>query len=226
MLRVAFLTLLASFLLASCESEEAPITYLSLGDSLAVGVGSSNPTELGYAPRYAEILESETGREVNLVQLGVSGETSESFIEGQLARAEEVLREDPDAAVTVSLGANDLLGVRDETDSGRARAVERYGENLDLILASLDSASEGRASVSVFTLYNPLPGTYTDEWTTRLNAEVSEVSERNGASVADGYAAFRGNENEYINLPDDFHPTDAGYRALAEAIRPDLPSRG
>jgi acyl-CoA thioesterase I len=220
MLRTFFLALATSFLLASCASEESPVTYLSLGDSLAVGVGSSNPTELGYAPRYERILEAETGREVNLIQLGVSGETSETFIETQLARAEEVLRENPDSVVTLSLGANDLLGVRDESDAGRADAVAEYGANLDRILASLEEASDGRADITVLTLYNPLPGTFTDEWTTRLNDETRAAAERNDASVADGYEAFRGNEEEYINLPDDFHPTDSGYEALAETIRP------
>lgn len=226
MLRPILLALGISFLLASCASEEPPLTYLSLGDSLAVGVGSSNPTELGYAPRYEHILERETGRDVSLVQLGVSGETSESFIGSQLARAEEVLRENPEAVVTISLGANDLLGARDESEAGRQRAIERYGANLDRILASLNAASEGRANVSVLTMYNPVPGSFTDEWTTRLNEEIVNIAEQNGASVADGYEAFRGNENEYINLPGDFHPTDSGYEALARSIRPNLPARG
>lgn len=214
-----------SLLLASCASEEPPLTYLSLGDSLAVGVGSSNPTELGYAPRYERILENETGREVNLVQLGVSGETSESFIERQLVRAEKELRESPGAVVTISLGANDLLGARGDTDAGRSEAVAEYGANLDRILSSLDAASEGRASVTVLTLYNPVPGSFTDEWTTRLNEETKSIAEQNGASVADGYEAFRGREDEYINLPRDFHPTDSGYEALAGAIQTSGPEQ-
>ncbi len=214
-----------SLLFASCASEDRPLTYLSLGDSLAVGVGSSNPTELGFAPRYERILEDETGREVNLVQLGVSGETSESFIESQLARAEEELRENPNSVVTISLGANDLLGVRNETDAGRSEAVAEYGANLNRILSSLDSASEGRAGITVLTLYNPVPGSFTDVWTTRLNEETMRAAERNGASVAEGYEAFRGNEGEYINLPGDFHPTDSGYEALASAIRASGPEQ-
>ncbi len=201
------------------------MTYLSLGDSLAVGVGSSNPTELGFVPRYERILENETGREVNLVQLGVSGETSESFIESQLARAEEELREEPNSVVTLSLGANDLLGARGESEAGRAEAVAEYGANLDHILSSLDTASERRAKITVLTLYNPVPGSFTDVWTTRLNEETKRVAERNGASVADGYEAFRGNEGEYINLPGDFHPTDAGYEALASAIQTSGPEQ-
>ncbi|MGH3089480.1 MAG: SGNH/GDSL hydrolase family protein [Rubrobacteraceae bacterium] len=218
MLRVVALLFGLSFLLASCASERPPLTYLSLGDSLAVGVGSSDPTQLGYAPRYEEALERGTGRDVDLVQLGVSGETSESFLDSQLVRAEEVLRENPDSLVTISLGANDLLSVADASALERERAIEQYGQNLDLILTRLASASEGRAEISLLALYNPIPGSFTDEWTTRLNEETRSVAERHDATVADGYATFRGHESEYINLPEDFHPTDAGYEALARTF--------
>lgn len=228
---LSFVTVV-SLTLASCASEGSSLTYLSLGDSLAVGVGSSDPTRLGYAPLFEASLEENTNREVDLVQLGVSGETSESFIgsypdpeASQLARATNILEENPNAVVTLSLGANDLLGVMDASRSGRERAIEEYGANLDRILTELDSASEGRASISVLTLYNPVPGSFTDEWTKRLNAEIKSVAERHGATVADGYEAFRGRESEYINLPEDFHPTDAGYEALARAIRNSSPEQ-
>jgi lysophospholipase L1-like esterase len=92
-------------LAADCAGE-LPLTYVSLGDSLAVGVGASDPQEHGYAPLYREFLERETGREVRLVQLGLSGETSERFVKGpgsQLARAEAALRKSPGATVTLSI---------------------------------------------------------------------------------------------------------------------------
>lgn len=225
MFRLFPLTILAVILLSSCAAEDSPVPYLSLGDSLAVGVGSSDPTRLGYAPRYEKMLENETGRDVNLTQLGVSGETSESFIASQLDQAEEALRENPNSVVTLSLGANDLLGARDASEAERARAVEEYGANLDRILTRLDSASNNQANISVLTLYNPVPGSFTDEWTTRLNEETKRVADQNGATVAESYEAFQGREEEYINLPGDFHPTDSGHEALAQAIQNSAPSR-
>ncbi|HLM77204.1 MAG TPA: hypothetical protein VK361_02255, partial [Rubrobacteraceae bacterium] len=59
------------------EEEGSPFTYISLGDSLAVGVGASDPRKRGYTPLYRDLLEREMGgREVRLIGLGVSGETT------------------------------------------------------------------------------------------------------------------------------------------------------
>ncbi len=209
---------------ASCGSDQPPPTYVSLGDSLAVGEGSSDPRERGYAPIYRRLLEEETGRDVRLVQLGVKGETSESFSSGtdpQLARAEAALRENPGAVVTLSLGGNDLLRVADGTDAEREAALARYAENLDRILKDLGSASDPEPCVSVLALYNPIPVGFTEEWVGRLNETIREVAGRNGAAVAAGDEAFRGHEAEYalhVLHPWDVHPTDRGHEALARAF--------
>ncbi len=209
---------------ASSKEEEVPVTYISLGDSLAVGVGASDPRERGYAPLYRDLLERETGREVRLVGLGVSGETTESFINGpnsQLTRAERVLKDNPDAVLTLSLGANDLLAEAGGTDAGRDEALTQYARNLDYILKTLNNASTPAPKITVLALYNPAPGSFTDEWAGRLNAQIRAVAEKNGASVAAGDEAFRGQEAEYTHYardPYDIHPTDEGYEALARAF--------
>lgn len=205
-------------------AQEGPLTYVSLGDSLAVGVGASDPREKGYAPLYRDFLEQRTGREVRLVQLGISGETTGSFInapEGQLVRAEAAVRENPGAAVTISLGANDLLREADGTDAAREAALTRYAENLDYILRTLNDASDPAPEITVLAIYNPAPGSFTDEWAGRLNDEVRAVARRNGARVAAADRAFRGHEAEYSHYDQyswDIHPTDAGYEALARAF--------
>ncbi len=210
--------------LASSCSGEPPAAYVSLGDSLAVGVGASDPREHGYAPLYRDLLERETGREVQLIQLGVAGETSESFVNGpnsQLARAEKALAEHPGAAVTLSLGGNDLLSVANGTDAEREEALARYAWNLDYVLETLKDASDPSPRVAVLALYNPVPGSFTDEWTSRLNAEIRRVAEDNAVSVAAADEAFRGQEGEYTHhdrYPWDVHPTDEGYEALARTF--------
>jgi lysophospholipase L1-like esterase len=96
--------------------------YLSLGDSLSVGVepdsaGASVPTDNGYANRlYGALHAKESG--LRLVKLGCSGETTMTMIHGgictypagsQLAAAEAFLREHRGrvALVTIDIGAND-----------------------------------------------------------------------------------------------------------------------
>ena len=203
---------------------EGPLTYVSLGASLAVGVGASDPRERGYAPLYRDFLEEQTGREVRLVQLGISGETTGSFInapESQLVRAETTLRENPGAAVTLSIGANDLLRKANGTDAEREAALVRYAENLDYILRTLKGASDPAPEITVLAIYNPAPGSFTDEWAGRLNDEVRAVARRNGARVAAADLAFRGHETEYSHYDQysrDIHPTDAGYEVLAHTF--------
>jgi lysophospholipase L1-like esterase len=208
----------------SSEEEEAPVTYISLGDSLAVGVGASDPRNRGYAPLYRDLLERETGREVRLIGLGVSGETTESFINGpnsQLTQAERVLKDNPNAILTLSLGANDLLAEAGGTDREREQALTQYARNLDHILKALNNASTTAPKITVLALYNPAPGSFTDEWAGRLNAQIRDVAEENGASVAAGDEVFEGQEAEYTHYardPYDIHPTDEGYEALARAF--------
>lgn len=59
-------------------------TYIALGDSLAVGVGASDPGTTGYVARvHAALSEPTAGPHVTgLANLAVSGETSESLVRG------------------------------------------------------------------------------------------------------------------------------------------------
>lgn len=197
-----------------------------MGDSLAVGVGSSDPVELGYAPLYQETLERETGREVRLIQLGISGETAASFIgnypgDSQLSRAGDALRQNPGAAVTLSLGGNDLMQTADYTDDSRERAIAAFGRDLDFILQTLDESFGSAARITALAYYNPSPGSFTDRWIGRLNEEIRAVAEENGVPVAAGDQAFQDREAGYTRhgqYPWDIHPTDDGYKALADAF--------
>lgn len=233
MLRRLFLATVLVLILASCSTERTPtqkppLTYVSLGDSLAVGVGSSEPDKRGYAPLLRDRLARDTGREVRLVQLGVSGETSASFVGGypdketsQRARAEEALQKNPGANVTLSIGGNDLLRTAGADDAARREAISRYGRNLERTLKTLKSASHPTPRITVLALYNPAPGTFTDEWSGRLNDEIRTVARRNEVAVAAGDRAFEGHEAEYthyVRNPPNIHPTDKGYEALARAL--------
>lgn len=225
-------------LLVSCASDDpaektreatttAPPTYVSLGDSLAVGVGATVPRERGFAPRYRDALEERTGREVRFVQLGVSGETSESFIgsypnaeRSQLARAEKAVREVPCLRVSLSIGGNDLLRSAELSDAEREKVLDAYGKNLDFILTTLRSASNPDARIAVLALYNPAPGTFTDEWVGKLNARTRAVAQNHSVGVAAGDRAFQGREDESSHWERyrDIHPTDEGYEALAGEV--------
>lgn len=211
----------------SCSRQE-PLGYASLGDSLAAGVGSSAPSERSYSALYREALEERTGREVEYRQLGLSGETAESFIgrypegDSQLVRSEAFLERHPGARVTLSLGGNDLLQVRDASDGERREAISDYGEDLDLILQTLRESSDPPPRITVLAVYNPSPGGFTDRWTAEMNKEIRSTAHDNGASVAGAAQAFRGHTQEYLRYYEsgerDIHPNDRGYAALARSL--------
>src|SRR6266511_2831972 len=103
----AFLSLALAIALApsapSAHAQEAP-AYVALGDSLAFGVGASNPSTTGYvALAYNALRNSERFRPtgLELLNLGVAGARSADLVApgGQLDSAlDEIRRRQEDAS--------------------------------------------------------------------------------------------------------------------------------
>src|SRR3989442_2465837 len=126
------LPLLAAFLfwglfappMPATSAEQAPV-YLALGDSLAFGVGASNPSSTGYVARvYQSLKGSERYREggLELINLSVPGAKSSDLLTagGQLETALGLISErQQDASpaaneveiITIGMGGNDLLAL-------------------------------------------------------------------------------------------------------------------
>ena len=154
-------------------------TYLALGDSLAVGVGATQPSETGYVARLHRALSADdaTPRVSVLSNLAVSGETSTSMIrDGQLAEALEVIGgEAPVALVTLDIGGNDLLRLL-ATDACAADPMAadclqllaltladfetNYRQILEELSAGLAEHAPG-SRLAVMTYFNPFSGTDT-----------------------------------------------------------------
>ena len=133
----------------------APIVRydLALGDSLAVGVGASQPAD-GYVDLvYRHQLARKPG--LQLEDLACSGATTTSMIVGgewcpyaagtQLAAAESFIRSHPGqiSFVTIDIGLNDIDGcMTDTTVDARcvADGLRKAGTDLATILAGLRSA--------------------------------------------------------------------------------------
>jgi lysophospholipase L1-like esterase len=125
---------------ASAEGPPIDVTpeYLALGDSLAVGVGASDPATTGYVPRFhgyvrdaldpgnadpeplAFVPDAFNSKFLKLANLSVGGETSGSMIlGGQLDDAVEELTTrngnatpvDDVRVVTLDIGGNDMFAV-------------------------------------------------------------------------------------------------------------------
>jgi lysophospholipase L1-like esterase len=207
--------------------------YLALGDSVAAGVGAERPGEGGYAAILAGYLDRLTRAPIQRLNLAVPGETTDSLLGGnQLTWALRLL----DAAkrngvrvgpITITVGANDLLRAGSDPDQ-RALALEGVAVNLDMLLARLEAATRdaaGRptADLVVTGYYDPTETPVDVDgsdgwWLAELDRTLAAAATRAGARWVDVAAAFRDREGELTRYPADIHPTDAGHRAIADAI--------
>ncbi|HUF54146.1 MAG TPA: GDSL-type esterase/lipase family protein [Dehalococcoidia bacterium] len=152
--------------------------YLSVGDSLAAGIGATDPTRGGWAPLVALSLP-----DYDFVNLGIPGDDSDELLnDGQLdyALAEIFSREGDDdpandvGVITLEIGGNDLLDIyfdlvipgdcpniteslqREVCVDAFETALSEYSANLSQTLTTLRSAVD--APIFLITLYNPFSG--------------------------------------------------------------------
>jgi lysophospholipase L1-like esterase len=153
--------------------------YMSLGDSLAHGNGSSDRSRTSYVALIIEGL----GDGYESINLGVAGHDSDELIEHQLdeavfdiqSRLNDSTPGNETAAVTLEIGGNDLLalyedlvltglcpsvieGLRIQECVDRLRAaLDHYRPNLERILDELHGADPD-VPIFMMTLYNPFSG--------------------------------------------------------------------
>jgi acyl-CoA thioesterase I len=152
--------------------------YLALGDSLAAGVGATDPTRLGYVPRLFDYFRGIAHFGVDtLTDVGVPGETSTSLLNGgQLTNALAAIN-DPTTdvrVVTLDIGGNDFAplikpgspclanptGV--PCQQAIATTLVTFARNYAAILTQLNAAlatDPGDETILVMTYYNSLSGT-------------------------------------------------------------------
>ncbi len=243
--------------LPSAEANAGSPLYLALGDSLAVGVGASDRSNSAYVPLlYQEIKESPQlrGRELQLLNLGVSGETTTSILSanGQLDKAVAELNsrngdedETNDVEVlSIDIGGNDLLGLladitcalNPNLTSCQARleeALATAATNLETVFLRLREAAGPEAVIVTMTYYNPFSGTNSplddQAGLDRMNELIEEVAAKPEvrAIVADVYPAFDGRGPQLTHIQrdrPDIHPNDAGYEIIASLFADALES--
>ena len=184
----AFLMMLTIMPAASvAEARQQGAVYLALGDSLAVGDGATDYDRLAYVPHLYHFFHGESHGAVDqLINLGIGGETTSSFIDnGQLAGALQTIAANDVAVVTFDIGGNDFLELlRDpacqpdpsvqacqqlagamigQFAGNYAFGAMRHGEYFPGILPTLQAAlaqkSDPPAPLLVMTYYNPWSGT-------------------------------------------------------------------
>lgn len=175
-----------------------PFRLIALGDSLTAGYGLAE--EDGFVPRLDAWLAEQGLGEVEVVNMGVSGDTTA----GGRARLDWALADGADAVI-LELGANDMLrGI----DPGVAR------ENLDAMLARL---AEDELPVLLAGMI--APANYGPDYKEAFDAIYPELAEEHGALL---YPFFMEGVIGQPGLmqPDGLHPNAEGVARMVEEIGP------
>lgn len=187
---------------------DGPVTYVALGASDAVGVGSQQPATQGYVP----LLEKHLPQGSHLVNLGVSGIRLHEALKKELPRA---LAAQP-KLITIWLVANDLVG---------KVPYASYMHDLNTLLQQLRAGTKARIVMANLPDLTLLPAfaklTAQQKASTlteikRWNAAIASLAARYTITLLDLFArqSLITAHPEYVSA-DGFHPSAAGYAELA-----------
>jgi acyl-CoA thioesterase-1 len=185
-----------------------PVTYVALGASDAVGIGSNLPGSQGYVPLVAAHLPKGS----HLINLGVSG------IQLHEALAEELplaLTTSPDL-ITIWLVANDFIG---------SVTYDDYMHDLNTLVQQLHANTHARIVMADLPDLTRLPA-FANETAAQKsqmlqaiqqwNAGITQLAKRYSVVLVDLFS--QGSRltahPEYISI-DGFHPSPSGYVQLA-----------
>ena len=197
--------LLASFFLMPSISL-SEVAILVLGDSLTQGYGLAQKE--GFVPRLNNWL-SDQGYEVNMINGGVSGDTSA----GGLERVTWALQADVDIMI-VALGGNDLLRGIDPSSTRN---------NLDKILAI--GAEKG---VRLFLLGMTAPNNFGPEYKEEFDSIYPELAQKYSATFVSRFMAplldklDAGERLEPYLQQDMLHPNAMGVDLIVDHVGPIL----
>lgn len=199
------------------------LIYAALGDSLTAGVGACPGG--GLVPQYRSMTEKRLGRQVQSVNLGISGATT-----GELLK---VLYGSPEVRhilahadiITITAGGNDLIRAAKHyaiqpnpkvLQQALVQCRENYARMVDTI-RKLKASRSMPYIIRGVDLYNPLPQVPAAAgWVQRFGQHIESL-ECGNFQVARIYSLFAGKEKELLS-PDRIHPNAAGYRVMAQQM--------
>lgn len=191
------------------------MVYVAIGASDAVGVGASDPNTTAYVP----LLIARLPAHAYALNLGVNGYTVHQALANELPQA---LKAHPNV-VTVWLVGNDIR---------QCTPLDSYSHDLDTLLGQLETKTKARVFVANTPDISLLPAfqhgavgmgaclqrqtpaqirAMGEQWNTVINATVA----RHHQVLVDLFDSGLASHPEYVSS-DGFHPSDAGYKVLAD----------
>lgn len=190
------------------QVQSGPLTYVALGASDAVGVGSNQPGSQGYVPLLAERLAKGS----RLINLGISGIHLHEALSQELPIA---LTTAP-KLITIWLVANDFVaGV----------PYSSYMPDLDSLLKQLRASTQARIAMANLPDLTRLPAfaNLTATQKTQMRAaiqrwdtQIAIIATQYHVTIVDLFSRYNQltQHPEYISI-DGFHPSPLGYVQLA-----------
>ena len=177
--------------------QEKTTTIVFYGDSLTAGYGVG--TDLAFPALVGEKLV-QAGHDVEVVNSGVSGETSA----GGLTRIDWVMGRATDIFI-LELGANDGL---------RGLPVSETEKNLQAII---DKVKEKYPKVQIVIAGMMVPPNMGPEYSEKFGQIFNRLAKKNNATLIpfllDGVAG-----DSELNQPDGIHPNVRGHEIVAETV--------
>ncbi len=188
--------------------------YVAIGASDAVGYGAVPETN-----GYVYLIRDELGdyaKNVSFNNLGKSGNTVYEMIDLQL---EDAVNLEPDL-ITIWAGGNDFIDIMkermtyssfDEQLNFLVFSLRDFLPNTEIIIANLPDLSE-------LPEFDNLPHSdvlRAEQLIIDMNSAISEVAESYGAELVDFYESAFISDRDNLS-DDDFHPSNSGYRIMAD----------
>jgi lysophospholipase L1-like esterase len=210
-LRPLILALL-NVLAVGCRREPAVPALAGLPVILCAG---DSITASSY-PGYLQALMTRDGLLVQVINAGVKGDSTAEYIH-YLEKSRIVERTDP-SWILLQLGTNDL-----RIDS-HATSIVQFRKNLESILDRIGRqySRDGSAPRVILATIPPIPVEIRWHFNAgsraRVEAEINpairDIARRRGLILADHHAIFAVRPDLLLQ---DIHPSEEGYRVLAEA---------
>lgn len=178
--------------------EKGEFVYLALGDSAAQGIGASRPQN-GYVGLLANRAAAVTGKQVQVVNLSVSGAVIQDVIEKQLPQIKGLKPN----LVTIEIGANDMA------QYDHQKFAKQFEQLVSVLPPGTFVANMPYFQTRPARRASALDATNTVE---RL------VAARSGLTLVDLQTATKQRNDWRSYAADWFHPNDRSYRHWADAF--------
>ncbi|MDP4084149.1 MAG: GDSL-type esterase/lipase family protein [Bacillota bacterium] len=199
-------------------------TYVALGDSLSVGVGSSF-FSTGFVQRYRRMAELELEDQMmvhvfarpGLLTKDILDEMNEEFVKEAIAEAN---------IITITAGENDLIQAVRKIESAENEEIfiqdlKNSLENFNRIMLKINKIKSKNLNpyiIRIINLYNPYPNnSLAEKWIQKYNKALNIFSKIPQIAIVDINKVFRGYEEEYLSIG-RLYPNDIGYERIAENL--------